>query len=136
MLKLNSFVRKGMFFSWLPTPFVRSTIYFYMILILLKCSEYFLLFKYFLLNKALIVIGDLLEFERGHYRHWAVYIGNGSKYENEVVHLCNLGSTGRWFSGGSKFTEGQNNSRNPVQAGVKYFSFILFFFLFFCNIFV
>ncbi|XP_065556477.1 phospholipase A and acyltransferase 3-like isoform X2 [Artemia franciscana] len=62
-------------------------------------------------------IGDLLEFERGHYRHWAVYIGNGSKYENEVVHLCNLGSTGRWFSGGSKFTEGQNNSGNPVQAG-------------------
>ncbi|KAK2712733.1 hypothetical protein QYM36_011430 [Artemia franciscana] len=62
-------------------------------------------------------IGDLLEFERGHYRHWAVYIGNGSKYENEVVHLCNLGSTSRWFSGGSKFTEGQNNSGNPVQAG-------------------
>ncbi|KAL8591668.1 hypothetical protein ACOMHN_056784 [Nucella lapillus] len=32
-----------------------------------------------------IDIGDLIEFPRDHYSHWAVYIGN-----EEVVHLCRV----------------------------------------------
>ncbi|XP_065556480.1 phospholipase A and acyltransferase 3-like isoform X2 [Artemia franciscana] len=65
-------------------------------------------------------IGDLLEFDRLTYKHWAVYVGCGKNYDYEVVHFCNVKSS--FFSGSSasKYTEGENTNGNPVQNGDLY----------------
>ncbi|KAK2712734.1 uncharacterized protein LOC136024880 isoform X1 [Artemia franciscana] len=64
-------------------------------------------------------IGDLLEFDRLTYKHWAVYVGC-----DEVVHLCNVKSS--LFSGTSasistsKYTECEITDENPVQKNDLY----------------
>ncbi|KAK2725519.1 hypothetical protein QYM36_000122 [Artemia franciscana] len=60
-------------------------------------------------------IGDLLEFERGRYKHWAVYVGPGKIHDHEVVHLRNWGRTSRWFSKGSASRQSQNAIGKLVQ---------------------
>ncbi|XP_065583715.1 phospholipase A and acyltransferase 3-like [Artemia franciscana] len=64
----------------------------------------------------MLCFGDLLEFNRGCFSHWAVYIGNGAKHENEVMDLVKPDSTGCCLSGGSNFMGSLNSNENPVQA--------------------